>query len=99
MPCTAARAPIPWQMPALQLDTDERRVVLVGAYEPICTHGVTSESSHAIGPIADYQVGGLPIRIRIEYVSAMQRISVAAHVLRTEVFDADDLICHSTFPS
>lgn len=33
-------------------------------------------------PIADYQVGLLPIRIRIEYVSAMQRISVAAHVLR-----------------
>lgn len=37
-------------------------------------------------PIADYQVGLLPIRIRIEYVSAMQRISVATHVLRPPVF-------------
>ena len=68
-------------------------------HESVSAYGIPSKTANPICPIADYQVGGLPIRIRIEYVSAMQRISVATHVLRTEVFDADDLICHSRFPS
>ena len=71
----------------------------IPVHEAIGTYGVTPEAPHAIGSIADDQIRGFPIRVHVKHVSAMQRVSMAFRILRTVVLDADDLICHSMFPS